>query len=463
MTAEDRTKTIPSQPFSGTIPQFYGCPKIHKSGTLKIRPIVVNVDIYCDKLLMHIKGVLNLVFYSEYAVLNSYDFVERLDGLTVTSQDRLASLDVESLFTKVPVSETLQIVHRRLLRMKSTDEGKEELEEVTSLTTEAFMKLLQLMVEDFFFCYAKELYRQKAGLPMGSRLSPVLANIYMEEMETMVLELFPVQPKMYTRFVDDIFLLYDASKFHLEKFVGLFNAQHPNIRLTVEKENSKKELAYLDLLVKRVDQGDQRRESLDRKLEISSKNSEEIENLDECMDQTMDQCMDALKYGTSDIKRQGISKCKNVDETMDLEIVDNTVDGLEIEQTLGQINKELRTRPENVGRSSLRLSIHRKVTHCNKYLHFRSNNPISLKRNVFRGLSLRARRLLKNHPQSLQKELNYLNETFGNARNGYPQHLLQRWSGKLAREVKEKPDLLIFRKKERIGVQITEVQEENPQ
>ncbi|MCP3683399.1 MAG: hypothetical protein GY861_11980, partial [bacterium] len=139
MTAEDRTKTIPSQPFSGNIPQFYGCPKIHKGGTLKIRPIVINVDIYCDKLLMHMKGVLNLVFYSEYAVLNSYDFVERLDGLTVTPKDRLASLDVESLFTKVPVSETLQIVHRRLLRMKSTDEGKEELEEVTSLTTEAFM------------------------------------------------------------------------------------------------------------------------------------------------------------------------------------------------------------------------------------------------------------------------------------------------------------------------------------
>ncbi len=82
---------------------------------------------------------------------------------------------------------------------------------------------------------------------------------------------------------------------------------------------------------------------------------------------------------------------------------------------------------------------------------------------MFHGLSLRARRLLKNHPQSLQKELHYLNETFGNVRNGYPQYLLQRWAGTLAREVKEKPDLLTFRKKERIGAGINEVQEESPQ
>ncbi len=103
ISAQDRRKVLPAQPFSGKILQFYGSPKIHKVGQLKIRPIVSNIDIYCDRLLMHLKLILNKLFRSEFAVLNSYDFVSRLENVNISAHDRLASLDVESLFTKVLV------------------------------------------------------------------------------------------------------------------------------------------------------------------------------------------------------------------------------------------------------------------------------------------------------------------------------------------------------------------------
>ncbi len=71
--AVDRKKIIPAQPFAGAVPQFHGLPKIHKVGELKCRPIVSNIEIYWDKLLLHLKNVLNVLFHGDYAVLNSYD------------------------------------------------------------------------------------------------------------------------------------------------------------------------------------------------------------------------------------------------------------------------------------------------------------------------------------------------------------------------------------------------------
>ncbi len=311
MSAQDRKKTIPATPFSGTIPQFYGSPKIHKTGRLKIRPIISDVDIYCDRLLLHLKSILNVLFRSEYAVLNSYDFVNRLEGVRATAKDRMASLDVESLFTKVPVAQTPEIVQRRMTKMRESEEGREELELLTSLSTNAFMSLLNLVVQDFYFCWEKKLYWQRAGLPMGSRLSLVLANTFLEEMEVSVLQNIPVQPKLYVRFVDDIFVLYDESEFSITDFLDTFNDQHCDIHLTLEREN-RRALPYLDLLIWR-------------------------------------------RYAAGGLIQEGLD-----------------------------------------------LSIHRKSTHSHKFLNYRSSNPLSLKRNVFRGLWMRAQRLLRNHPANLQ-------------------------------------------------------------
>ncbi|MCP4605251.1 MAG: hypothetical protein GY847_32830, partial [Proteobacteria bacterium] len=92
--------------------------------------------------------------------------------------------------------------------------------------------------------------RQKSGLPMGGRLSPIIANIYMEELEYQVLTSAMIVPKLYFRYVDDVFLVWDQSRGCYQDFLALLNSVHPDINLTVEEE-ANGQLSFLDVSISR--------------------------------------------------------------------------------------------------------------------------------------------------------------------------------------------------------------------
>ncbi|MCP4604571.1 MAG: hypothetical protein GY847_29295 [Proteobacteria bacterium] len=83
-------------------------------------------------------------------------------------------------------------MERRLEDLHRTD--PDLLAATTNLSIRAIMQLLRFVLGDCVFVWSGKLYRQKSGLPMGSRLSPVLAGIYMEEIEERALAICPVLP-----------------------------------------------------------------------------------------------------------------------------------------------------------------------------------------------------------------------------------------------------------------------------
>ena len=87
---------------------------------------------------------------------------------------------------------------------------------------------------------------------MGSPLSPVVANLYMEAFEEKALKTFPIQPKLWIRYGDDTFVLWPHGEESLNEFHQHLNEQHPAIQFTREVE-SEKRIAFLDVLVNRVD------------------------------------------------------------------------------------------------------------------------------------------------------------------------------------------------------------------
>ncbi len=90
----------------------------------------------------------------------------------------------------------------------------------------------------------------------------------------------------------------------------------------------------------------------------------------------------------------------------------------------------------------LQIDIHRKPTHGNRYLHFNSCHPLFSKRNVVKGLVLRAHRILKNFPEQLQTELQFPKQSFLNPNNGYPVTTLNMWLWQIERDLLLNPEKL---------------------
>ena len=160
----------------------------------------------------------------------------------------MISFDVTSLFTKIPIDSALKAIEKRLRH--NTD----HLSSVSKLSVSDVVELVQFCLKTTFFQFHEILYEQREGTPMGSPMSPVVANLYMEEIEETVLKRMPreVRPRLWKRYVDDIFVIIKKSK--TDTILHYLNSFNKCIQFTVEHESSRK-LQFLDCLVKRGDMG----------------------------------------------------------------------------------------------------------------------------------------------------------------------------------------------------------------
>ncbi|VDP86552.1 unnamed protein product [Echinostoma caproni] len=79
---------------------------------------------------------------------------------------------------------------------------------------------------------------------MGSPLGPLLADIFMANLENRVLSKPIEESPIYKRHVDDITCVYDADK-DADILLEKFNGAHLKIEFTLEKESTNG-LAFLD-------------------------------------------------------------------------------------------------------------------------------------------------------------------------------------------------------------------------
>ena len=83
---------------------------------------------------------------------------------------------------------------------------------------------------------------------MGSLVSSTTAEIYMHAHERTAISIAIHSPKVWERFVEDIYSI--LKPMHLENFFHHINNLHQNIQFTIEEESNGK-LAFLDTLLKR--------------------------------------------------------------------------------------------------------------------------------------------------------------------------------------------------------------------
>ena len=140
----------------------------------------------------------------------------------------MGSLDVDSLFTNIPLEETINICTNFLYNNEDVIEG---------INKSEFKNLLSLATQESYFIFNDVLYKQKDGVAMGSPLGSTMANVFLSFYEVKWLEQCPKEfkPVFYRRYVDDIFVLFESAE-HLSKFRDYFNTRHPNMSFSFEQE-----------------------------------------------------------------------------------------------------------------------------------------------------------------------------------------------------------------------------------
>ena len=87
---------------------------------------------------------------------------------------------------------------------------------------------------------------------MGSPVSPIVANLYMENFEVEALASAPHRPNIWYRYVDDTFTMMRTDE--IQSLTDHLNSRDPNIKFTFEIQEED-QLAFLDVLVKVKDDG----------------------------------------------------------------------------------------------------------------------------------------------------------------------------------------------------------------
>ena len=87
---------------------------------------------------------------NKHTVTNSKDFVSIISNQQNGQDYHMSSFDVESLFTSIPLQETIQIVINKLFRTNQSIQG---------FTQELFNQLLKNAVQNTFFLVSRVYYK----------------------------------------------------------------------------------------------------------------------------------------------------------------------------------------------------------------------------------------------------------------------------------------------------------------
>ena len=240
-----KTKQITTDTFNdlrptGSVrPRAYGLPKIHKP-TVPLRPIIsmsgsaqYSISKWLAELLDPVRKI-----YSTKCIKDSFAFVDLLRNAEVPSGGIMCSYDAVSLFTNVPLEDTIDICNKTLYHHEIC---------APALGEKDFADLMRKVTSGVKFSFDNVMYQQCDGVAMGSPLGPVLADIFVGYHESLI----PADqwPYLYGRFVDDCFS-YCRDVEESDRFLTTLNNLHPALKFTRELENNGV-LPFLDVKTRR--------------------------------------------------------------------------------------------------------------------------------------------------------------------------------------------------------------------
>ena len=110
----------------------------------------------------------------DYTVDSTSAFVDKLQEFQLQNGDYSVSFDVSSLYTNVPLEETIHLIAEKVYSSGS--------KKVPPFKKKEFIKLMKFATGGMFL-YNDRLFKQVDGVAMGSPLGPSLANFFLGYLE----------------------------------------------------------------------------------------------------------------------------------------------------------------------------------------------------------------------------------------------------------------------------------------
>ena len=136
----------------------------------------------------------------------------------------LCSFDILSLFTNVPLADTIQISDDALYSSKHPP---------ALFARQIFVELMKMATPSVVFSFDDIMYRQIDTVAMGSFLGPALANIFVGYYESKLFQTTS-KPEMYYRYMDDTFVVF-SNEDECNLFLDTLNLLNPSLSFTFGK------------------------------------------------------------------------------------------------------------------------------------------------------------------------------------------------------------------------------------
>jgi hypothetical protein len=152
--------------------------KLHKDNE-PIRPVVNNIHAPTYKLAKFFRKWLSetLQLSNTYTVYNSTQLAQELKKLELEDSHKLATFDMKVLYVNLPIQEILQITKSGLLSKK--------LEK--PLVQQALLTLNTILMQNY--CqFEDSFYQPRKGVAMGSPISSIVAEIFLEYYENRIVK-----------------------------------------------------------------------------------------------------------------------------------------------------------------------------------------------------------------------------------------------------------------------------------
>ena len=211
--------------------RLYGLPKVHKDD-IPLRPVLSAIGTYNYGIAKFLKAMLSNIIQNEAIIKDSFAFVKELQSLPASlphpiPEYKMVSFDIVSLYTNIPLTETIEIILKHLYDNPATP---------PIIKRPDMEKLLIFATKESHFLFNGKIYDQIDGVSMGSPLAPLLAEIFLQDFEKKHLPSFKQMGILYwKRYVDDTFVLLD-SKVSAKDICSKLSECHPSIKFTGEEE-----------------------------------------------------------------------------------------------------------------------------------------------------------------------------------------------------------------------------------